>query len=46
VVQAEFRVEVILPIDKDFDADEIDFDLIHEDLNDYTFTGIISSEEN
>ena len=46
VVQAEFQVEVILPVDEDFDPDELDFDLTHEHLADYTFTGIISSEEN
>ena len=46
VVQAEFQVEVILPVDEDFDPDDLDFTLSHESLNDYTFTGIISSEEN
>jgi len=46
VVQAEFQVEVIMPIDEEFDADDLDFTLSHENLNDYTFTGIISSEEN
>jgi len=46
VVQAEFQVEVIIPIDEEFDADDLDFTLSHDYLNDYTFTGIISSEEN
>ena len=46
VVQAEFQVEVIMPIDEEFDADDLDFTLNHEHLEDYTFTGIISSEEN
>ncbi len=45
-VQAEFQVEVVVEIDEDFDANDIDFDLSHEDIRDYTFTGIISSEEN
>lgn len=45
-VQAEFQVEVIVDLGEDFDADEIDFDLTHENLQDYTFTGIISSQEN
>jgi hypothetical protein len=46
VVQAEFQVEVILPVDETFDADDLDFTLSHDYLNDYTFTGIISSDEN
>jgi hypothetical protein len=46
VVQAEFQVEVIMPIDEEFDADDLDFTLSHDYLNDYTFTGIISSDEN
>ena len=45
-VQAEFQVEVMVDLGEDFDADEIDFDLTHENLQDYTFTGIISSQEN
>jgi hypothetical protein len=45
-VQAEFQVEVLVEIGEDFDFDELDFDLTHEHLQDYTFTGIISSEEN
>jgi len=46
VVQAEFQVEVIMPIDEEFDADDLDFTLSHDYLNDYTFTGIVASEEN
>jgi hypothetical protein len=46
VVQAEFQVEVILPVDETFDADDLDFTLSHDYLNDYTFTGIVSSDEN
>ena len=45
-VQAEFQVEVLVEIGEEFDFDELDFDLTHEHLQDYTFTGIISSEEN
>jgi hypothetical protein len=45
VVQAEFQVEVIMPIDEEFDADDLDFTLSHDYLNDYTFTGVISSDE-
>lgn len=45
-IQAEFQVEVVVDLGEDFDADTIDFHLSHESLQDYTFTGIISSEEN
>ena len=45
-IQAEFQVEAIVDVGEDFDANDIDFHLSHENLQDYTFTGIISSEEN
>jgi len=45
-IQAEFQVEAIVNVGEEFDADEIDFHLSHESLQDYTFTSIISSEEN
>ena len=45
-VQVEFEVEVSLPIDEEFDASDVDYSLYHEHIEDYTFTGVISSDEN
>ena len=45
-VQVEFEVEVKLPIDEEFDASDVDYSLYHEHIEDYTFTGVISSDEN
>ena len=44
-IQVEFEVEVSLPIDEDFDASDVDYSLYHEHIEDYTFTGVISSDE-
>lgn len=46
VIQVEFEVEVKLPIDEEFDASDVDYSLYHEHIEDYTFTGVISSDEN
>jgi len=45
-VQVEFEVEVKLPLDEEFDASDVDYSLYHEHIEDYTFTGVISSDEN
>jgi hypothetical protein len=45
-IQVEFEVEVKLPIDEKFDASDVDYSLYHEHIEDYTFTGVIESEEN
>jgi len=45
-IQVEFEVEVSLPIDEKFDASDVDYSLYHEHIEDYTFTGVIESEEN
>jgi len=45
-IQVEFEVEVKLPIDEEFDASDVDYSLYHEHIEDYTFTGVISSDEN
>jgi len=45
-VQVEFEVEVKLPLDEKFDASDVDYSLYHEHIEDYTFTGVISSDEN
>jgi len=45
-VQVEFEVEVKLPLDEEFDASVVDYSLYHEHIEDYTFTGVISSDEN
>ena len=45
-VQVEFEVEVKLPIDEEFDASDVDYSLYHEHIEDYTFTRVISSDEN
>jgi len=44
-IQVEFEVEVSLPIDEEFDASDVDYSLYHEHIEDYTFTGVISSDE-
>jgi hypothetical protein len=44
-IQVEFEVEVKLPIDEEFDASDVDYSLYHEHIEDYTFTGVISSDE-
>jgi len=44
-VQVEFEVEVKLPLDEEFDASDVDYSLYHEHIEDYTFTGVISSDE-
>jgi hypothetical protein len=44
-IQVEFEVEVSLPIDEEFDASDVDYSLYHEHVEDYTFTGVISSDE-
>ena len=46
IVQVEFEVEVKLPLDEEFDASDVDYSLYHEHIEDYTFTGVISSDEN
>ena len=45
-IQVEFEVEVKLPLDEEFDASDVDYSLYHEHIEDYTFTGVISSDEN
>ena len=44
-IQVEFEVEVSLPIDEEFDPSDVDYSLYHEHIEDYNFTGVISSDE-